>query len=102
MKKRIALTCKDPGQFFQDCPGCKHYDGCEFFNKVKTRPGKQTRVTLFFTWSTGEADYIDLPFGLLSPTVKILVGYDQNFIPIVQIGKGKFYFGTEKGTLKPL
>lgn len=63
---------------------------------------KNVRVILFFTWSTGEADYVDLPFGLLEPTVKILEGYYQNFVPIVQVGKKKYYFGTEKGTLRPL
>ena len=66
------------------------------------KPNKHTRVTLFFTWSTGEADYVDLPFGLLKQMVKLIEEYDQKFVPIVQIDKGKYYFGTEKGTLKPL
>lgn len=33
--KRIALTCKDPGQFFRDCLACKHYEKCDYFNKIK-------------------------------------------------------------------
>ena len=65
-------------------------------------PKKKTRVVLFFSWATGEGDYINLPYGLLPGAVKMLERYNQYFIPIVQIGKKKFYFGTEKGTLKPL
>ena len=37
MKKRIALTCKDPGQFFRDCPACKYYEKCDYFNKSKRK-----------------------------------------------------------------
>ncbi len=33
--KKIALTCKDPGQFFRDCKGCKHFEKCDYFNKEK-------------------------------------------------------------------
>lgn len=33
--KRIALTCKDPTQFFEDCRACKHYEKCDYFNKIK-------------------------------------------------------------------
>ena len=65
-------------------------------------PKKETRVTLFFTWATGESDYIDLPFGLLKKAVQICEKYNQYFVPIVRIGKEDYYFGTEKGTLKPL
>jgi len=109
MKKRIALTCKDPGQFFRDCPGCQFFDGCDFFNKSKRKKKDpeitlkmKDRVVLFFSWATGEGDYIELPFGLLAGAVRMLMGYNQYFIPIVQVGKKKFYFLNEKGTLKPL
>ena len=40
MKKNALprkLTCEDPEQFFWDCPGCKLYGGCDFFNKVKLK-----------------------------------------------------------------
>ncbi len=37
MKKRIALTCKDPGQFFRNCRLCKHYEKCDYFNKAKEK-----------------------------------------------------------------
>ena len=35
--KRVALTCKDPGLFFRDCVGCKHYDNCDYFQKKKPK-----------------------------------------------------------------
>ena len=35
--KKIALTCKDPGQFFRDCKGCKHYARCDYFDKFKKK-----------------------------------------------------------------
>ena len=41
MKKRIALTCKDPGMFFHDCLGCKHYEKCDYWNKVKRKKSGQ-------------------------------------------------------------
>lgn len=42
--KKIMLTCKDPGQFFRDCPACKHYEKCDYFNKIKKRK-KEAKVT---------------------------------------------------------
>lgn len=63
---------------------------------------KTDRVVLFFAWSTGESDFIDLPFGLLKQMVKLVEKYDQGFVPMVLVGKKKYYFGTEKGTLRPL
>jgi len=67
-------------------------------NKIK----KDTRVILYFQWATGESDYINLPCGLLKDVVKIVEKYDQYFVPVVQVGKGKFYFCSNKGTLRPL
>lgn len=39
MKKRIALTCKDPGQFFRTngCRDCEHYEKCDYFDKAKKK-----------------------------------------------------------------
>lgn len=45
MKRRIALTCKDPGQFFEDCRACKHYEKCDYWNKVKKKK-KEARQNL--------------------------------------------------------
>lgn len=42
--ERYALTCKDPGQFFRDCLGCKHYEKCDYFNKTE-RPSKWPKPT---------------------------------------------------------
>ena len=39
MRKKIALTCKDPGQFFRTggCRDCEHYEKCDYFNKEKKK-----------------------------------------------------------------
>ena len=36
-KKKITLTCKDPGRFFHSCEGCKFYDECDYFNKIERK-----------------------------------------------------------------
>ncbi len=63
---------------------------------------KDTRVILFFTWATGEGDSIDLPYGMLRHVVQMFEKFNQDFLPIVQVGKKKFYFASSKGTLRPL
>ncbi len=47
MKNRFALTCKDPGQFFRDCRGCKHYDRCDYFDKAERLMPQKDQEILF-------------------------------------------------------
>ena len=63
---------------------------------------KDTRVILFFSWATGEGDYINLPYGVIKHVVRVFEKFNQYYLPIVQVGKKKFYFSSRKGTLKPL